>query len=88
MKTKEYFIDLSNQPMAYHINVDGEGGRGCYFHNITSVEATSDGAVYVVLQESDIPEVVYDCLCDMIANGIDAGHYDDDEFIEPDGVEL
>ena len=88
MKTKEYFIDLSDQPMAYHIYVEREGDQGRYFINVTSVEATSDGKVYIVLQESDIPEGVYDCLCDMIADDIDAGYYDEDEFIEPDGVEL
>jgi len=91
MKTKEYFIDLSNQPMAYHVQVANgywDEDEGHYMYNITSVEATSDGKVYVVLQESDIPKEVYGCLCSMIEEDIDSGYYDEDEYIEPDGVEL
>jgi len=89
MKAKEYFIDISNQPMAYHVQVANgywDDDEGHYMYAITCVEATSDGKVYVVLQESDISKEVSVCLFDMIADDIDSGYYD--EYIEPDGVEL
>jgi len=89
MKTKEYFIDLNDQPMAYHINVANgywDEDEGHYMYEITHVEDTPDGKVYVVLQESEIPNGVYDWLCDMIADDIESGYYD--EYIEPDGVGL
>ena len=91
MKTKEYFIDLSNQPMAYHVQVANgywDDDEGHYMYDITCVEATSDGVNYIVLQERYIPDVVAAHLRIKVAKDIDSGYYDEDEYIEPDVVEL